>query len=294
MASLFETIGMDDPLGLWTPTVSTADAARAALSFSLGGDDPSMNSGQVPPSASEPVFRVNLPADGASAAQAFAVSEQKIARLHDALGSVPSRLDGLVARTKQRREKHDADGVSFGVPSDEQPEPGPEGDLLALLDQASLSSPYFPRSSAENGGTEGGVSFGLQETASAAWEEAKANFDGLMQQINREVLNFAWVETNIADSLIARTTIGWTGDAQTAFASGVSQQQVALHNRTLRIVTQTRSMRLRLFVTVVRGVTTVSTLITSPAGLAFAFPAVYQYVTKIIAQVKQLQSIQLS
>jgi len=278
MASLFETIGIDDPLGLWTPAVSTADSARDAISFSTGGDE-------TPPSPSEPVFRVNLPADSVSAARAFAASEQQIAHLHAALGSVPSRLDGLVARTQQRREKGSADGVSFGVPSDEADEPGPEGDLLALLAEAEGN--IIPPSGDE-------VSFGLQETASAAWEEAKVNFEGLMQQINREVLNFAWVETNVADALIARTTIGWTGDAQTSFASGVSAEQVALHNRTLRIVTQTRSMRLRLFVTVVRGVTTISALITSPAGLAFAFPAVYQYVMKIVSQVKQLQSIQLS
>jgi hypothetical protein len=246
----------------------------------------------------EPVFRVNLPADGASAAQALAAREGYIRNLNAALENVPARLDGLVARTQERQKKAAASGVSFDTLSLEELEPGPEGDLLALLGEAPtpLLSPHFPRSSAENGGMKGGdeLSFGLPETASAAWEQAKAGFDALIQQINRDALHFAWVETNVADALIARTTVGWTGDSQTAFAHGLDGAQVALHQRTLRIVTQTRSMRLRLFITIASGAAKVSVLIATPAGAVLALPAVYQYVMQIVAQVKQLKSIQSS
>ncbi len=275
MANLFETTGMEsDPLGLWIPVASAADSAPGAVSFSAGGDNPS-------PEALEPVYRVNLPADGASAAQALADSEGNIALLNAALENVPARLDGLVARTQERQRKAATGGVSFDTLSLEQPETGPEGDLLALLGETPTSL---------EGGSE--VSFGLQETASAAWEQAKVGFDALIQQINREVLHFAWVETNVADALVARTTVGWTGDAQTAFADGADDRQVALHARALRIVTQTRSMRLRLFITIASGATKVSALIATPAGAVLALPAVYQYVMQIVAQVKQLQSIQ--
>jgi|GEM_PF-751316 len=275
MANLFETTGMDDPLGLWTPTASTLESAPGAVSFSVGGDEPAA------PEAVEPVFRVNLPADGASATRALEASEAQIARLNAALQTVPSRLDGLVARTQERRQKAATSGVSFDTLS-EEPEPGPEGDLLAML------------ASVEGGGTQGGseVSFGLvDEAAGIAWEQAKAGFDALIQQISREVLHFAWVETNIADALLARTTIGWTGDAQTAFAGGIKSQQVALHNRTLQIVTQTRSMRLQLFITITSGAAKISTLIATPAGAVLALPAAYKYVMQIVEQVKQFQSI---
>lgn len=279
MANLFEATGMNnDPLGLWAPAVSAAGSAPGAVSFSVGGDE------ETAPEDVEPVFRVNLPADGASAAQALAANEAHILRLNAALENVPSRLDGLVARTQARQVKAVTSGVSFDTLSLEESEPGPEGELLALLADAEAA-----------GNAKGPVSFGLvDETASLAWEQAKAGFDALIQQINREVLHFAWVETNIADALVARTTVGWTGDAQTAFAHGVDGSQVALHNRTLRIVTQTRSLRMRLFITIASGATKVSTLIATPAGAVLALPAVYQYVMQIVEQVKQLQSIQSS
>lgn len=273
MANIFEAIGVDeDPLGLWAPAASTAESALGAVSFSVGGDDASSE-------AIEPVYRVHLPADDDSAAQALAAREGYIRDLNAALENVPARLDGLVARTQERQKKAAASGVSFDVLSLEQPESGPEGDLLTLLDEAEASG--------KTGSGE--VSFGLQETTSAAWQQAKVGFDALIQQINREVLHFAWVETNIADALIARTTVGWTGDSQTAFVNGVDDAQVALHQRTLSIVSQTRSMRLRLFITIASGATKVSALIATPAGAVFALPAVYQYVMQIVAQVKQLE-----
>ena len=291
MTNLFETTGMDDPLGLWAPAVSTAESAPGTVSFSTSPSSFGAGGDQAPPEAAEPLFRANLPADDASAARALTDSEGYILRLNAALEDVPARLDGLVVRTQQRQQQAKASGVSFNTLSFEQYESGPEADLLALLGEAPLSSPYFPRSSAESGGTEGGreVSFGLTETTSAAWQQAKAGLNALIEQVNREALHFAWVETNIADVLIARTTVGWTGDAQTAFTLGVDDRQVILHHRTVRIATQTRNMRLRLFVTIATGAAKVSTLMATPAGAALALPAVYQYVMQIVVQLKQLE-----
>ncbi len=261
----FETTGTNDPLGLWTP-------APDAVSFSVDEAVPG------------PVFRVNIQAGGASAAEAFTENEMYITRLNAALENVPNRLDGLVVRTQAHRQKTADKGLSFDAGLLEQQESGPEGDLLALLGDAEVEGKRSRRE----------VSFGIQETTSAAWEQAKAGFEALIEQINREVLHFAWVETNIEGSLIARTTVGWTGDAQTAFLDEISDQQVVLHGRTLRIVTQTRSLRLRLFITITSGAAKVSTLIATPAGAVLALPAVYQYVMQIVAQAKQLQSIQSS
>jgi hypothetical protein len=267
--AVFESTEMNDPLGLWTPAVALASPGSQPVSFSTGGDEPA-----------EPVFRVNLPANDASAAKTLAGSEKYIAMLNAALENVPSRLDGLVARTQERQQKAASGTVSFDVL--EQQESGPEGDLLALLGDAEI----------EGKRATGDVSFGFVEDTSAAWEQAKAGFEALVEQINREVLHFAWVETNVAEILIARTTVGWSGDAQTVFISEVDDAQVGLHGRTLKVVTQTRSLRLRLFITIASGATKVSTLLTTPAGAVLALPAVYQYVMQIVAQVKQLQQLQ--
>ena len=270
MTSIFETTGMEDPLKLWTPAVSAADSAPGVVSFSTGGD-------RAAPEAVPPVYRVNLPADGASASRALTDSEGYLLSLNAALENVPNRLDGLVARAQERRHTA-ASGVSFDTLSLEQPESGPEADLLSLLGQAEAE--------------EKGVSFGVQENVSAAMEQAMAGFDALTGQISRDVLHFAWVETNVADSLVARTIVGWTGAAQTACAQGLDDPQVALHGRALGIVSQTRGLRLRLFITIASGAAKVSILMATPAGAALALPAVYQYVMQIVKQVKQLQSIQ--
>lgn len=272
MTVIFETSEQEeDPLGLWTFTVSAAETAPGALSFSPS-DNPSA------PEPAEPVFRVNLPADSAAASDALAAREQYLLSLNAALEDVPARLDGLVARTRQRQGK----SVSFDSSVLDQAETGPEGDLLSLL--GDLDAEENPQS--------GEVSFGLPKTASAALEQAKVGFNALIDQINREVLHFAWVETHLSGQLLARTTIGWTGNTQTAFAQGVNDPQVTLHKRNLHIVTQTRTFRLRLFITIASGATKVSALLATPAGAVLALPAVYQYVMQIMAQVRQLQAVQ--
>lgn len=263
---LFESTGMDDPLGLWAPA-----AGPAGLSFAVDDLEP------------DPVFRVSLPEED-TAPETFGAGEAYIAQVNAALENVPARLDGLVQRTQARRRDGQGAGVSFDVLALEERESGPEGQLLALLGDAE-----------QEGRRAGGeVSFGLVEETSAAWQQARAGFEALMTQINREVLHFAWVETSISGSLIARTTVGWTGDADTVYLEDIREQQVVLHGRTLRIVTQTRSLRLRLFITIASGAAKISTLIATPAGALLALPATYQYVMQIIAQVKQLQSIRSS
>jgi hypothetical protein len=279
--AIFETIGADDPLGMWTPSVSAAATAPGAVSFSVGGDESDA------PQPVVPVFRVNLPADSASAAEAFDASEQYFARVNAALENVPSRLDDLVARTQEQQQKSASDGtgaVSFDVLAFEQQETGPEGDLLALLGDAETEEKI----------TSGEVSFGIGEPVSDAFLQAKAGFKALIEQFNREVLHYAWVETNVAGSQVARTVVDWSGDAQTVWAEGVDESQVALHNRTLKIATQTRNMRLRLFTTIAGGAAKMATLIATPGGAILALPAVYQFVTQVVAQTKQLQSIQSS
>lgn len=275
MDALFETNGEEDPLGLWTSTPMSQDGA---VSFAVGDDE-------APPPSDQPVFRINFPADDAAASQALAAREQYILNLNNALENVPARLDGLVARTQERQQKSASGEVSFAV-GDEEAESGPEGDLLTMLGSVEAQEKGL--------GGEGDVSFGIEDTASLALEQAKAGFNSLVEQISREVLNFAQVETKVANVLLASTTIGWTGDAGSAFAEGVTSPQITLHGRNLRIVTQTRGTRLRLFITIASGATKVAALLSTPTGAVLAIPAVYQYVMQIVQQVKQLQSIQSS
>ncbi len=129
-----------------------------------------------------------------------------------------------------------------------------------------------------------------REPVSQAWQEARARFDALMEQINREVLHFAWVETKIDGQMIARSEVDWSGDATTLWNETVSEEQKSLHHRALNVAARSRNMKLRLFVTVAGGAAKVTTLMAAGTPV-LALPAVYQYVMAIVKQVRQLQSV---
>lgn len=271
---IFESTGTSDPLGLW----ATAPQAEM-VHFGIGDE-----SNSPPPAA--PVFRVNLSGSGESAGEAFESSEAYFAQVNAALDNVPARLDDLVNRMQARQAG--GNSISFDVASLEA-EPGLEGDLLLLLEDASRPE----AADSERGMVHFGIddlSQGASEPVSQAWQAAKASFDALLEQINREVLHFAWVETKVDGQIIARSEVDWSGDAVTWWAENVSEEQKSLHHRTLNVAARSRNIKLRLFVTVAGGAAKVTTLMAAGTPI-LALPAVYQYVMSIVKQVRQLQSI---
>ncbi|HEY3311044.1 MAG TPA: hypothetical protein VGK00_05325 [Anaerolineales bacterium] len=257
---IFES-SAEDVLGLWA-------AVPQSGTVSFGTGSPSLP-------AEEEVYSVHLPADPQAARQVFASSEATFRSVDQALNLVPARLGDLVERQQTAQP---AAGVSFSARVAEQ-ESGLDGELLGMLEDADHS-------------VTGEVSFGLGDLTSQAWQAAKEQFNTLMKQIDRDVLHFAWVETTQSNQLFARTTVDWTGDMQTLYDDEISLEQSYLHEQTLRTVTRTRHLRLRLFVTVATGSIKVASLMAAPGGAALALPAVYQYVIKIVAQARELQSIQ--
>jgi hypothetical protein len=265
--SIFETTASNDPLGLW-------DFAPQPVSFALGDENPNA------PEPVVPVYSVNLPADFEASSQALSDRESRFARIDSALDTVPARLDDLVSRLQAARPEAGS-GASFAVP-DSEADSTPEGELLSLLADSDAA--------ARSGAGPEGVSFGLSEVTSAAFGEAKSRFEAFLEQMNHEVLHFAWVETKVAEQFIARTELGWSGDSSTIWADGISAGQKSLHQRALNITTRTRHVKMRLFVTIASGAAKVAVL-TATGAPVLALPAVYQYVTKIVSQVKELQSV---
>ncbi len=267
MMPIFETTETSDPLGLWASAPQPE-----SVHFGIGDEAP-------PPPPDVPVFRVNLPGNTRSADQVFENSETWFKQVNAALNHVPNRLESLVSQMQARQAAGNA--VSFDVTS-LQNEPGPESDLLRLLEDVSKNEPV-----SFSVGDEFGA---VREPISQAWQNAKAQFDALLAQINREVLHFVWVETKINGQMIARSEVEWNGDATTLWVETASEEQKSLHHRTLNVAARSRNLKLRLFVTVASGAAKVTTLMA--AGMPMlALPAVYQYVVSILRQVKQLQTV---
>ena len=265
---IFEVIGSSDPLGQWETSPETA-------SFSVGEENS--------PETAEPVYRVSLPHDVDISHSALAENLASSASMKAALEQVPSQLNDLARRVREKQSTA-ASGVSFSL-ADLQPEPGPEGELLAWL--------AITDSVALSGTGPAGVSFGLLAEASEVLGRAKEKYESLLEQVNREALQFAWVEMRMADQLIARTRMGWSA-SHTIWTHAVAAEHMVLHRRTLKAVSLTRNLKLRLLLTVAVGAVKVAPLMLTPGGTALAVPAVYGYVKSILENVNQLRSVQSS
>ena len=131
----------------------------------------------------------------------------------------------------------------------------------------------------------------MEDTINPALEQAKAQFNALLEQVNREVLHFAWVETATSDKTLARTTIDWSGDAVTVWDAAISEAQIELHRRTLRFATHSRALKMQMVMTIAGGAGKLSALMATPGGAVLALPVVYKYVRQIMDQVKQYQEL---
>jgi hypothetical protein len=263
---ILEIIGSSDPLGQWDTSPQTA-------SFSVGEENT--------PESIELVYRVNLPDNMDVSHSALAENLASFESMKAALERVPIQLDDLARRAREKQSKA-ASGVSFSL-AELQPEPGPEGELLSLL--------AITDSVALSGTGPEGVSFGLLSEASEVLGQAKQKYETLLEQVNREVLQFAWVEMRMADQLIARTKMGWSA-SHTIWTKAISTEHTVLHKRTLKVVSLTRNLKLRLLLTVAVGAVKVAPLMLTSGGTALAVPAVYGYVKSILENVKQLRSAQ--
>jgi hypothetical protein len=271
--ALFEVSGasgFEDPFGLWTVTPTAPLPDSAAVSFAAAESDTS-----IPDDVT--VWRINLPADNASADDALSQTQERLAQTQAKLDAVPEKLDTLLAGLTKPQESADG-AVHFSVSEPDVESDSPEAELLALV--------YEADTAASMPGTNEAVSFGFTDSFGGKLGEAMAEFDALLEQVNRELLNFAWVETAIAGKLIARTSVKWGGDASTFWIEGIQSEQMTLHQRSLKTAIETRSMRLRMVALVTSGAIRVSAMLATPGGQLMALPIAYKYIRAILAQIK--------
>jgi hypothetical protein len=272
-ASVFEMAGAggDDPLGLWT-----ASPAESAVHFGVGDEV------SAPP-PDVPVYRARLPEDPAAGELALSAQDERLRLSSRALDSVPGRLDAFIERQQAAAAPRMEGGeVHFGV--GEPPlETGPEADLLGLLGEAEAAEVTLSTDL---------VHFGIvEEVLSPALQEAQEKFNALMEQINREVLHFAWVETEAGQATLARSTVNWSGDTVTVWVDDIPPEQVDLHNRTLHFAVASRALKMRMGFVIASGASKLAILLTTPGAQALALPVAYKFVTQVLAQVREYQAL---
>jgi len=273
----FQIIGEDlgDPLGLWTPVDTQSESA---VSFDLPSGAPS-------PQPEQPVYRVSIAAESdlVAAEREFAFQEARMSALGRALGLVPGKLSSIVGSARSDQQISSTEAVAFEI-GDVSARDAVEAELLSLITEADQVG-----TTSES--TTGMVDFGMGEMLSPALESAKVQFNQLMDQVNREVFHFAWVETVVLGRLLARTTVDWSGDADTIWAADIMPEHVSLHHRALKFAVKSRALKMQMVLTITGGATTISAMMTNPSAALLALPGVCQYVTRVLAQVREYREL---
>lgn len=214
----------------------------------------SFSSGESP-EASAPVWRISLPADPAAAEAELRAAEAALARQEAAVAGAPRRLRSMAAR---------GGAASFSTGG-----ATPEARVMLLMTEPA---------------ERGAVSFGVGGDEGGEVAEAQDRFKAFVQQVQDAVGNYAVVETRLERTLIARTSVSWTGDLRSLLAPGIPAEQEALHRRSLQLAMRSRASLLRTFAVVMRGAAIVALMASSPLGAARALPAAWRFVDDLLRE----------
>ena len=240
-------------LSMWATRV----APREALSFSADAtrtDDAT-------------VWRVTLSGDARSAAQQLAHMETRLAASERALDDATTRMNALLASPAT---------VSF----DTMTWPTPERELLSALRADSRRSQP--------------VSFGVGERLDAEWRQLTVQYQRVLTQLEQSVGHYAWVETDVGGQLVARTAIGWLGDMQTVWRDRCAAADRELHGRSLNVALTSRRALVRMVGVTARGaalLVSLPALLTTPVGALIAVPTVWRFVSQVLVEWEQRDTI---
>jgi hypothetical protein len=92
------------------------------------------------------------------------------------------------------------------------------------------------------------------------------------------------VETRAEGRLLARTIVGWGGDAGTAWAVPFDPAAATLHGRTLALALAARATLLRRLALAARGAATLGALL-APGGALLALPAAWRFIGEVVDEV---------
>ena len=253
-----------EALPMWT---AVPNQSAAAVSFTLSAE---------PVVENPPTWRVNLPADLERANDYLQTAEINVAAADKALSQADQRIDTYV-RQQQAAQPEREGGISF-APTPETGRPLPEQELSGLLRQLDLEK-------------EGMVSYSLGDTLPGGWDEVETQFKKFVTQAQQVMGNFAWVETQVGETLVGRTIVHWGGDFNTTLKSGLDAEQHALHHRTIRMALASRHTLIRTVAIITASAVKISAFISTPGGAVLALPAAWKFISRVRDEYKNYQQI---
>lgn len=117
------------------------------------------------------------------------------------------------------------------------------------------------------------------------WKQAIDEFGVFVKQIQQHALNYAVVDTRVADARVGLTRVTWGGDFQSALAAQTSER--AAHQAALRAALESRQRLLKQFATVARGAGELAGLALIAANPALALPAALRFLKLLFDEIRK-------
>lgn len=263
--------------------VEHQDADSVLGWWSLAPHDPVPKHGVafgIPEEPVEPdttIWRVKLPANQADAHAHMRRMEASLdVSRHESLPMAKQKLDALVAQQTNHQQRGVAFDAAFVYDYDEA-----EVELLNALNDIERAS-------------RAGVSFGLFDQVEETRSQFTEDVQDFLTRLLRSVTYYAWVETEIAERLCARTSVSWTSDFTTLWKHGVTREHMTLHQRSITLAIQSRDMLVQTVVLSMQGAVKLSVLLSSmstPVGTVLALPAAWKFVNQMLRRRRESNGI---
>ena len=269
-----------DPFGLWDSVIEAPAPGKEAVSFGLPGlPEPVPTDGEQA-SPVGLVWKIRGPED--LAARALRMNQVSLglstaqARLSEALKTLPPGQPPVQPSADRFRPTVSfdtgpvlTDGLT-AIPPD-----SPEERLLRSLQAANAPQEAVSFGLLDRSGSDrlpGGPDWQTLQTRPVSTVEQFVN------AVNRQLFNFAWVDTEVEGRLLARTTINWAGDMTNVWLQQATPEQASLHYRSLALAIESRQVSLRALALVASLALTFPT----PLGPARAMALAWQFLSDLL------------
>ncbi len=209
------------------------------------------------PAPARTEWRARFSADPVQALALATVNQSRLDRAQGNLARADARLDAFI------RGRGTAAAFGSGAMN------RLEAELNGLLAES-------------RGGAAPPVAFWPGQGLLPRWDEIGQRFRQFLDQLNRLVLNYAYVETYVEDRFIARTTVGWSGEFQSEWGADIGPSHSQLHLTALNLALKSRATLLDTFLTTVSGALKLTAILTMPGGFLLALPAAWHFIQTLL------------
>lgn len=117
-----------------------------------------------------------------------------------------------------------------------------------------------------------------QLDTAGGWEQARRQFTAVLDAASRSIRYYAVVETALGGVTLARTSVGWGGDAATVIQGGAAPDQLQLHSQSLLVARRSRAILVQTVLVTVQAAAAIGT------GNIFALPAIWRAVNTLASR----------